>query len=128
MVTVVADHQDLERERITVLRELVTYVAPNFGGLSQEIVELCHQGIDVDDDNETAPQNAQPSAPATQTIGRWVTPTIFPRRSDMNCHNTKGVWRQHSWPKFSETTELSIFRMAFPEQWVRDILIPATID
>ena len=44
----------------------------------------------------------------------------------MNCHNTKGVWRQHSWQKISEMTELSLFRMAFPEQWVRDVLIPAT--
>ena len=26
----------------------------------------------------------------------------------------------------SEITELSLFRMAFPEQWVRDILIPET--
>ena len=44
----------------------------------------------------------------------------------MNCRNTKGVWRLHSWPKNSEMTELSLFRMAFPEQWVRDVLIPAT--
>ena len=42
----------------------------------------------------------------------------------MNCHNTKGVWRQQSWPKISEMTELSLFRMEFPEQWVRDVLIP----
>ena len=98
----------------------------NVGGLSQENAELRHQGIEVDDDNDPAPQNSQPSAPATQTIGRWVTPTIFPRRADMNCHNTKGVWRQHSWLKNSEMTELSLFRMASPEQWVTDILIPET--
>ena len=44
----------------------------------------------------------------------------------MNCHNTKGVWRLHSWPKISEMTDLYIFRMAFPEQWGRGVLIPAT--
>ena len=44
----------------------------------------------------------------------------------MKFRNTKGVWRLHSWPGISETTGLSIFRMAFPDQWVRDILIPAT--
>ena len=44
----------------------------------------------------------------------------------MNFRNTKGVWKQHSWPKIPEMTELSLFRMAFTEQWVRDVLIPAT--
>ena len=80
----------------------------------------------MDDDNEPAPENAKPSAPATQTIWQWVTPTICPRRADVNFRNTKGVWRLHRWPKISEMAELSLFRMAFPEQWVRDVLIPAT--
>ena len=40
----------------------------------------------------------------------------------MNYHNTKGVWRLHIWPKISEMTELYLFRMSFPEQWVRDFL------
>ena len=72
----------------------------------------------MDGDNDPAPENANPSASETQTI--------FPRRADVKCHNTKGIWRQHSWPKISEMTELSIFRMAFPEQWVMEKLIPAT--
>ena len=106
---------------------MVADVAPNVnGGLLQEIVELLQQGIEVDDDNEPYPENFQPSAPETHTIGQWVTPTICPRRADVNCHDTKGVWRLHSWPKISEMTDLSIFRMAFPEQWVRGVLIPAT--
>ena len=104
MITVVAAHQDPVRERTTALREEVADVAPNVGGLSQEIAELRHQGIEVDDDNEPAPKNAQPIAPATHAIGQLVTPNICPRRADVNCHNTKGVWRQHSWPKHSETT------------------------
>ena len=75
--TVVAAPQDPEREKTTEIRELVVYVAPNVnGGLSQEISELLHQGIKVDDDNEPAPENAQTSTPETQTIGKWVTPTI----------------------------------------------------
>ena len=78
------------------------------------------------DDNEPSPENAHPSAPATQTIGEWVTPTIFPRRVDVNCRNTKDVWRLHIWPNISEMTDLSLFRIALPEQWVRDILVPAT--
>ena len=80
----------------------------------------------MDDDNEPDPENTHPSAPATHTIGQWVTPTIFPRRADVNCYNTEGVWRLHSWQKISEITELSLFRMSFLEQWVRGVLIAAT--
>ena len=79
----------------------------------------------MDDDNDPSPDNSQPSATATQTIWHWLTPTICPRRVDVNCHNTKGIWRIHSWTKNSEMTEIYIFRMALPEQWVRGVLIPA---
>ena len=44
----------------------------------------------------------------------------------MNYHNTKGAWRQHSWQKFSEMTEISLYTMAVPEQCMRDVLIPET--
>ena len=64
--TVVADPQYPERERTTALRESVADVAPNVNGRpSQEISELHHQGIEVNDENEPARENAQPSAPAT---------------------------------------------------------------
>ena len=126
-MAVMATTQDLERERTTVLWESVVDVVPNVNrGLLQEIAELRHQGIEVDGNNGPSPKNDHPIGPATQTIGQWVTPTICPGRADVNCHNNKGVWRLHIWLKFSEITELSLFRMALPEQWVRGVLIPAT--
>ena len=94
VMAVVDAHQDPERKRTMALRDSVADVAPNVGGLLQEIAELLHQFIEVEDDNDLAPENARPIAPATQIIGQWVTPTIFPRRVDVNCHNAKGVWRQ----------------------------------
>ena len=125
--TVVTGPQDPERKQTTTLRESFADVDMNINvGLSQEIVELRQQRIDVEDDNDPAPQNAQTSAPETNTIGQRVTPTIYPGRADVNCRNTKGIWRLHSWPKKSEITELSLFRITFHEQWVRDVLIPAT--
>ena len=125
-MTVVDSHKEPERERTTALHELVADVALNFGGLSQEIVEIRHQGIKLEEDNDPAPEKAHPNAPATQTIGQWVTPTIFPRREDVKFHNTKGLWREHSWTLIYEMTEISLFRMAFPEKWVRDVLITET--
>ena len=106
-----------------VLHELVAYVALNVNkGLSREIAGLHQQGIEVDN-NEPFPENAHPSAPLTHTIGQWVTQNIYPNRADVSCRNTKGVWRLHSWTNNSEMTEISLFRMAFPEQWVRGVLI-----
>ena len=86
-----------ERERTTALHESVADVAPNVnGGILQEIAELFQQGIDMDEENEPDPENSHPSAPETHTIGKWGKPTICPRRVDVNCHNTKDVWRLHS--------------------------------
>ena len=119
--------QDPERERTTALHESVADAVPNINeGISQEIAELRHRVIEMDDENDPDPKNAHPSTPANQTIGQWVTPTICPRRADVNCRNTKGVWRLHSWPENSEMTELSLFRMEFHGQWFRDVLIPET--
>ena len=125
--TVAAAPQEPELKQTTALRELVADVALNVNKeLSQEISELRHQGTDVDNNNDPAHENAQPSAPSTQTIWQWVTPTFFLRRADVNYLNTKCVWRLHSWPKISEMTEISLFRMALTEQCVRDVLISAT--
>ena len=75
-MTVVVTHQEPERKRTTALRESVADVAPNDGGLLQEIAELRHHGIEMDNKNEPAPENSEPNAPGTHTIGHWVTPTI----------------------------------------------------
>ena len=119
--------QDPERERTTTLCELVVGVVLDVNGeLLQEIEELCQQGIEVDENNDPSPKNAKTSAPATQTIGQWATPIICHRREDVNCRNTKGLWRLQSWPKHSEMTELSLYRMAYPEQWMWCVFVPAT--
>ena len=52
---VVASHQDPELERTTALIESVTDVALTVEGILQEISELRHQRIEVDNDNGPAP-------------------------------------------------------------------------
>ena len=63
-------------------------VAPNIRGvLAEEIAELRQQGVEVDDDNEPAPQNAQPTPNSTSPVlGLWVTPTTCQRRADPNIY------------------------------------------
>ena len=36
------------------------------------------------------------------------------------------MWKNNSWHKIQEMDELALFRMCFPEKWVRETLIPAT--
>ena len=93
--------------------------------LAEDIAELRQQGIEVDDDNEPAPENAEPRPQATGDVGEWVTPTICARRQ-ANCTNRKGSWKNYSWQVIAEMDELAQFRMCFPEKWVVEVLIPAT--
>ncbi len=117
--------QNAERARIAALRTAGEDVSSNIGNLQQEIAELRQQGIEVDDDNEPAPENANPTV-AEFTVGEWITPTICPRRADPNCTNSKGSWKHHAWNKIKEMDELALFRMCFPEEWVKNTLLPAT--
>jgi hypothetical protein len=84
-----------ERARVAALRLDEGDITPNVRGafVAEDIAELRREGIEVDDDNEPAPENAQPTpaAPATLfSVGEWVTPTICPRKADPNCSNRGG--------------------------------------
>jgi len=111
-----------------VLRVEASDVVPNVvgGSRAEEIAEMRQQGIQVDDDNEPAPENAELLATPVVNVGEWVTPTICPRKADSSCTNSKGVWKHNSWHKIQEMDELALFRMCFPEKWVRETLLPAT--
>jgi hypothetical protein len=119
--------RDVEVARVADMRTASEDVVPNISGaLAQEVAELRQQGIEVDDDNEPAPENAQPAPRASADVGEWITPTICPRRANTSCSNSKGNWKTQSWQKIKEMDELALFRMCFPEEWAKDVLIPAT--
>ena len=113
-------------QRIQELRMSTSDVVSNIGPAADDIAELRNQGIEVDDDNDPAPENAQPSNPVAANGGHWCNPTICPRRANPNIQNTKGNWKTKSWQAIKEMDELALFRMCFPESWVRGSLIPAT--
>jgi hypothetical protein len=87
------------------------------------IEELRRQGIEVDDDNEPAPENAEAAVPVAN--GRWEKPTMCPRWTG-NIPNYKGKFNSHRWEEIAEMNELDQFRMCFPEQFVIDVIIPET--
>ena len=96
---------------------LVHDVAAHIRGvLTEEIAELIKQGIEVDYDNEPAPENAQPTPNTTvPVLGSWVTPTTCPRRADPNYRNSRGTLKQSSWAKIRDMDELELFRLCLPE-------------
>ena len=96
------------------------------GASAQDIAELRDAGITVDNE-DPAPENAgaPPSEPLFN-VGEWMKPTICPRRADSTVHDLDGSWKQNSWQDVGQMSELELFRMAFPEKWVRDVVLPST--
>ncbi len=105
------------------LRISQSNVRQNFEIAGQE-EDLAFQGMEVDDDNEPAIENAGPPPP-NQTAGRWIKPSICPRRS-LNVSNSPGSWRDKSWSELADMDEFSLFRLAFPESFIIEVLIPQT--
>ena len=93
-----ASPSDLEEaERVEELRTAEVDVASNIGPAAQDIAELHQQGIEVDDDNNPAPENTRPSNPAAANGGgEWVNPTTCPRRTDDNIKNLIVNWKSNS--------------------------------
>ena len=105
-------------------------VVPNvFGGagLCEEIEQLRAEGIEVDDDNEPLPEDAEP-APADPEGMRYeyTIPTFFPRRANNSILDSPGRWMNARWDEVAEKSELDLFRMCFPNDFVAKVILPAT--
>ena len=98
------------------------------GGTREEIEELHRNGITVDDDNEPAPENTAPdfAEEAVPTGGTWEKPTYCIRRANSDFSDSAGKFKSHRWDEIVEYDELELFRMCFPEGYVRDVVIPMT--
>jgi len=99
-------------------------VVPNAGEGGFDVGDLRCQGIDVDDDNEPVPENAEPTV-MNPGNGRFEKPTMCPRRM-ANINNTKGKFNSHCWEVIIEMNEFDQFRMCFPEKNVINVIIPKT--
>ena len=94
--------------------------------MQDDITKLHQQGIEVDDDNEPAPENVGEQPAIDVSNLEWLKPIIFPRRADSNVIDNGGMWRYHTWNVVSQMTKLELFWLAFPEQYIKDHVIPAT--
>jgi hypothetical protein len=55
----------------------------------------------------------------------FSTPTHCPRRA-LNLTDDRGKWAHHRWDQIAEYSEMKLFRMAFPKDFLVSVLIPAT--
>ncbi len=95
------------------------------GATREEIEELRRNGIEVDDDNEPAPENATPLE-APPVAGVWEKLVYCNRRANPDFANVAGQFKNHRWDEIANYNEFDLFRMCFPEDFVRDVVIPAT--
>jgi len=103
-------------------------VVPNiFGGtgLREEINQLCAEGIEVDNDNKPLPEDAEP-APPNPVWYEYTIPTFCPRRANNNIIDSPGQWTNYRWDEIAQKSELDLFRMCFPDDLVREVILPAT--
>ena len=99
-------------------------VVPNVGELGDDLEDHRRQGIEVNDDNKPAPENAEP-AMAHPNNGRFEKPMMCSRRM-ANINNAKGKFNYHRWEDIAEMNEFDLFRMCFFEKFVIDVIIPET--
>ena len=103
-------------------------VEPSVGGsrfTRDDIVHYRNQGIEVDDDNEPAPENAEPPAPTDFLAPTFRRPLFCVRKME-DIPDKAGKWNSYSCDKIAKMSEVDLFRMAFPEEFIFDVIIPAT--
>ena len=57
--------------------------------------------------------------------GTWITPSTCPRRLS-GATNREGRWIRHSWEDIINYDELDVWLLAFPVQYLIDVVIPTT--
>jgi hypothetical protein len=95
------------------LRAAGANVVPNVGTLSrgatrEEIEELRRNGIEVDNDNEPAPENATPQEDPP-VAGSWEKPTYCNRRANPKFSNLTGQFKNYRWDQIVEFDEFNLF-------------------
>jgi hypothetical protein len=96
------------------------------GATREEIEELCRNVIKVDDDNKPAPKNAAPPQVAPPIDGTWEKPMYCNHCANPNFLDTAGRFKNHRWDQIADYNEFGLFRMCFPEDYIRDVVIPTT--
>jgi hypothetical protein len=110
----------------TALNDIVPKNVRGGPGLIEHIVELYATGVEVDDDNE--PLNEGDALPPPDKVRhRFEVPTYCPHH-EWNLMDDKGKWVHHCWDKITSYTELELFWIAFPGDFVKRVILATMND
>jgi hypothetical protein len=95
-------------------------------GLWEEIEQLWAEGIEVNDNNEPLPKDAAPTLFDEGAEYEYTVTTFCPHRANNNIIDSPGQWVQFWWDEIAEKSELDLFQMAFPESFIKEVVLPTT--
>ena len=90
------------------------------------MVEIFHQGIATNDDNDTAPENVPKHSDTTDGTGNWKRDSIICPQKAGNLQNHFASFRHYSHEAVLSISMLQFFYIIFPEDYIEKVLIPDT--
>jgi hypothetical protein len=115
-------HPDVEGVDRAALHNIVPNVQEG-SRLNKTIAKIQAEGVEVDNNNESLDEGTTvpPAPPDVQHT--FSVPTHCPHRT-LNLTDDRGKWAHHRWDEIAEYTEIKLFLITFPEEWIETILIP----
>jgi hypothetical protein len=99
-------------------------VVSNVFSGDKEIQQLCAERIEVYDNSEPLPDEAV-ATPQPTVMYSYDKPMFWPCRVDQ-MSNSEGSWVYYRWDEIAAKSEFKLFRMMMPEQYIHNIVLPAT--
>ena len=91
---------------------------------SEDMVELRRQGIAIDDDNDSAPDNVPRNGDTTTGTGNWRREGIICPRKSGNLQNYFASFRHYSHDAILRMSLLQLFLVVFPEEYLDESSFP----
>lgn len=93
-----------------------------------DMAELARQGIEVDNDNEPAPENVPDAAPTTAEPEalEWKEDGIVCPRRAANLQNSAAKLKNYSQEDVIKMSKLDLFLVLFPLEYLKTVVIPET--
>ena len=94
-------------------------------GRDTDVANARANGIEVDEEEDPAPENAVEQPLVAGQVGEWVPQTVCPCRA-LDVANLSGRWRTKSWQVNAILDEFAVFCLIFPENYILKTIIPVT--
>ena len=90
------------------------------------MVEICCQGIAIDNDNDPAPENIPRQVEITTGTGNWKREVIICPRKAGKFQNSFASFRLYSHDAILCMSLIQLFLVMFPEDCLDEVLVPET--